>query len=103
MSESGIRLAHAGLRALNGSPKEPFLPETRYQQSLRTSPCRRSSSRTTPPRSFTPTSRTSASRPLARRLQAAVFQRRVAEIPAQMPEVPARLLARLREATAIPA
>lgn len=39
---------------------------------------------------------------LGRRLQAAVFQRRATEIPAQMPEVSARLLARIREATAIP-
>jgi 23S rRNA (adenine2503-C2)-methyltransferase len=39
---------------------------------------------------------------LARRLQAAIFQRRATEVPAQMPEVSARLLASIREATAIP-
>src|SRR5262245_61032238 len=39
---------------------------------------------------------------LARRLQAAIFQRRAAEMPAQMPEVSARFLARIRGATAIP-
>lgn len=39
---------------------------------------------------------------LARRLQAAVFQRRATEIPSQMPEAPARLLARIRAATEIP-
>ncbi len=39
---------------------------------------------------------------LARRLQAAIFQRRATEIPTQMPEVSARLLAHIREATAIP-
>ena len=39
---------------------------------------------------------------LARRLQAAIFQRRAAAIPAQLPEVSAQLLARVREATEIP-
>ena len=39
---------------------------------------------------------------LARRLQAAILQRRATTIPANMPEVSARLLARIREATAIP-
>jgi 23S rRNA (adenine2503-C2)-methyltransferase len=39
---------------------------------------------------------------LARRLQAAMLQRRCAEVPAQMPEVSARVLASVRQATAIP-
>jgi 23S rRNA (adenine2503-C2)-methyltransferase len=39
---------------------------------------------------------------LARRLQAAIFQRRATEVPAHMPEVSARLLTSIREATAIP-
>ncbi len=39
---------------------------------------------------------------LARRLQAAVLRHGEAEIPTQMPEVPARLLASVRQATAIP-
>ncbi|HEV3115448.1 MAG TPA: radical SAM protein [Gemmataceae bacterium] len=39
---------------------------------------------------------------LARRLQAAVFQRRAAHIPAEMPEVPRRVLERVRQATAMP-
>src|SRR2546422_472257 len=39
---------------------------------------------------------------LARRLQAAVMQRRATELPAALPEVAARLLVRVREATAIP-
>jgi 23S rRNA (adenine2503-C2)-methyltransferase len=39
---------------------------------------------------------------LARRLQAAVLQRGGGEIPARLPEVSARLLAQVREATAIP-
>jgi 23S rRNA (adenine2503-C2)-methyltransferase len=39
---------------------------------------------------------------LARRLQAAVLQRSSPVVPAQMPEVPARLLASVRQATVIP-
>jgi 23S rRNA (adenine2503-C2)-methyltransferase len=39
---------------------------------------------------------------LARRLQAAVVGKGAADIPAELPEVPRRLLERVREATAIP-
>jgi len=39
---------------------------------------------------------------LARRLQAAVMQRRATEIPTALPEVSSRLLGRIRAATAIP-
>lgn len=39
---------------------------------------------------------------LARRLQAAILQRRSAEVPVRMPEVSPRLLERIRAATAIP-
>src|SRR5947209_20288127 len=39
---------------------------------------------------------------LARRLQAAVLQRRAANLPTSMPEVSPRLLERVRETTAIP-
>lgn len=39
---------------------------------------------------------------LARRLQAAVMQRRAQQLPTELPEVSPRLLARLRAATAIP-
>ena len=39
---------------------------------------------------------------LARRLQAAVFQRRAAQIPEQMPEVPRRVLQAVRQATTLP-
>src|SRR5690348_5644889 len=40
---------------------------------------------------------------LARRLQAAVLRGGLAELPAALPEVPRRLLDRLRELTAVPA
>src|SRR2546430_12845798 len=39
---------------------------------------------------------------LARRLQAVMLQQRSADIPTHMPEVPSRLLARVRQAVTVP-